>query len=660
MNLIYLALTLAILFANLAGLGQLCRRWLADTQLARAGGTLALCLAFFFIEHFVGLGRLVWLWPISTALSLWLLRDALRGRVFWLEQLPFALPFLFALTWRWGYPDITGIAEHATDLYFVNNYLDGTVLPPPDQWLPGMRFDFYYAFLHYAVALMARWLGLSGGVALALGGPVLFGFIGSLAWSLTGRWLAERWVRVVIVTALVAGGSGLSPLLPSLFPGDAESQIWASTRFIGKYDQNLPTPTGRHLFMPSRDMPRPAGFVPRELPLESPAYLAYLGDVHPPLGGFALLFFALALIARIERPERDEDLRPYTLLLGATLPLPLAINTWVFPLHVMLVLGWVLYRWRGQQQLHMQWGLAGACLGAALLYPFLSYFAASALPTPMSITRAINLTPLRQGLAVWWPVLWLIVMALVLGVRQKTLRWSGLGMLLLLLFTEFVMVNDPAAPGYERSNTVLKWWSWLYLAALVWLTTLLAAHTRRGLRLLALLPALASASLLLVEYGVWTHVPRPHAGRLQGDAWLHDDEASRAILEWLRGAPRGVVLESVDRGSYSASGILTLQAGQPSALGWPDHESQWRNAPAYLAERVDKVRLLYAGQLPDAGAYLKSLDVRYVVWGRSDTAKGTVAFEQMRASLASDYVWLPLLTEGAMQYGVFRRADPPR
>lgn len=654
-NAIYLAISLAILLANLAGLACLFRRWLPDTQLARAGGTLALCLALFFVEHFIGLGRLAFLWPISTLLSAWLLRSDYRRKAFYLAQLPFVLPFLLALAWRYGYPDITPVAEHLTDLYFVNNYVDGGRLPPPDQWMPGFRFDFYYAFLHYAVALMARWLGLSAGVAMSLGGPVVYGFIGSLAWSLSSRWLSDISVRVLIVLALLAGGTGVAPLLTHLFPGDAQTQMWADTRFIGKYDQILPTTFGQRLY--PKDARQAGGFVPRDLPLETSSYLMYLGDVHPPIAGFALLFFALALIGRIERPERDEDARPLAFALGATLPLPLAINTWVFPLQALLLAGWAAYRWRGRQAVHLEYGIAGAALASALLYPFLSYFAANALSTPMSITQHANLTPWRQGLTIWWPILWLIALALLQGAKDRLLRWSALGVLILLAFTELVTVNDPAAEGYQRTNTVLKWWSWLYPAALVWLTTLLAARPQRWVRWLALVPAVAVSSLLIAEYGVWQSTPRPHAGRLQGDGWLRDDEANRAILDWLRAAPRGVVLESADQGAYSPSAALTVQAGQPSALGWPDHESQWRNTPAFMAPRVEAARAFYAGNLPDAVNWLKTMDVRYVVWSRFDNAKGTAVLQQLKASLAPGYLWIPLAVNGEEQYGVFKRLD---
>ncbi|QNM97138.1 DUF2298 domain-containing protein [Chitinimonas koreensis] len=659
---IYLALTVAILLVNLAGLAAALARWLPDTQIARAAGVLGLCLLGFFAEHFVGLGGLSGLWPVSTAVAAWLLwRRRGDARAIALAQLPFAVPFLLVLGWRLAYPDLEPTAEKITDLYFVSNYLGGDTLPPPDRWLPGYRFDFYYGFLHYGTALLGRWLGLAAGPAMNLGGALVFGLLGSLGWSVAGRWVRPPALRGLLVAALLLGGTGIAPLLTALYPGNAIAQVWANTRFIGLYDQEIPVAWGQAWFGKAAAPGSPEAAAVRDLPLETPSYLLHLGDVHPPLGGFVLLFFALALMARLERAEDGAaaggDDRLLAGALGATVPLTLAVNTWVFPLQALLVAGWLAYRWRGRQALHGRPLALGGAAALFLLYPFLGHFAPNALSTPLVLTGANDHTPWRQGLVLWWPIAWLVALSLLQGPGRRLAWWSGLAVLAFWLLGEFVTVDDPGGDRYQRFNTTLKWWSWLYPAALVWLSALNLARPNRLWRALALLPAVAVLTYLLPLAHSWIETPRPHAGRLQGDGWLRDDRAQRAIVDWLRAAPRGLVLESVEQGAYSPSSAFALHAGQPSAAGWPDHESQWRGSPDFINERTELIRAIYRGNRPDALQWLRSQKVRYLVWSRYDQARGPAVLEQLKMQLAPGYAWLPLWTGGDEQYGVFRRLD---
>ncbi|MBM3117492.1 DUF2298 domain-containing protein [Jeongeupia naejangsanensis] len=662
MSLIYLALTLALLLVNLAGLARLVHRWLPDAQLARAGGVLALCLVLFFTEHFIGLGRLAWLWPVSTAVSVALIWRPAQQRSFWLAQLPFVVPFLVALAWRWGYPDIDATSEHLTDLYFISNYLSGDTLPPPDRWLPGAVFDCYYAFLHYAVALMGRWLNLSAGQAMNLGSAVLFGLIGSLAWSVARRFVASNALRGLIVATVIAGGTGVAPLLnvlyvaPDASPASAQSaavtRMWANTRFIGLYDRMSNSVPGQQLFPPNEP---PA----MELALETPSYLMYLGDVHPPLAGFVLLLFVLGLIARIERPDEGDadNVRVPAAAIGAAVTLCIAANAWVLPPMALLVTGWLLYRWRGKLPCLVPSTAAGVAVALVLLYPFLSYFALAGLHTPIVLTKPFEYSPLNEWLLLWWPVLLLVVLALSQGPRARLAWWSALGVLAMLALSELVTVDDPLGDRLQRFNTVLKWWSWLWPAAIVWLGAISLGSAARWRRIAAVVPLAASLSFVLPQLQFWWHNPRPHAGQITGDAWLRDDEANRAILGWLKAQPQGLVLENTDRTAYSPSSAFALFAGQPSMLGWPAHVAQWRGNPAYVGERADAARAIYAGAHPAARAWLIGQHVDYLVWSRFDAARGPVVLAQLKAALAPDYQWQPLWQAGTDEYGVFVRTS---
>lgn len=97
MNLIYLGFTLAILMLNVAGLTLLASRFLPLLVLARAAGILMFCMSMFFIEHFVGLGSLTWVWPITTLVSafvIWRNRTQLVENGFCRSEQVFVLAFL--------------------------------------------------------------------------------------------------------------------------------------------------------------------------------------------------------------------------------------------------------------------------------------------------------------------------------------------------------------------------------------------------------------------------------------------------------------------------------------------------------------------------------------------------------------------------------------
>lgn len=654
---LHLVLTLAIVLVNFAALGAVCQRWIADRQAARAAGLLALVLVLFFVEHFVGLKTLAWTWPATTIAALALLRRRLLERAFLAQELPFLLPLLWALAWRYAYPDIEPTAEQIPDLYFVSNYAAGERLPPPDLWLPGARFDFYYGLLHYAVALLARWLALDRGYALNLGGAILFGLLGSLAWSIVARFGAPRAARA----ARRGGGGGrhrTRAAATSPVSRRPIKQAWAGVRFIGLYDREAAPALASRLFAAS---PRAgAGDDPPELPLETPGYLLHIGDVHPPLGGFVLLLLALALIAGLHKPQQAEDPRALALALGASATAAWAVNAWVFPLHVLLVSGWALYRRLARLPAHGAWLALGALAAAALLAPFLTYFTAQAPATAPAATAAHDLTPWRQGLLIWWPVLWLVALSLTLGPRLSLARWSALGALALWLLAEAITIDDYNGGRYQRFNTVLKWWSWLYLGALVWLAAINLGAQRSWRRWAAAVPLAASAMYLAPLGSYWAQTPRPHAGRLQGDGWLRAETSQRALLEWLRTAPRGLVLESVERGAYAPTAALALFSGQPSALGWPDHVAQWRASPLVRA-RAEAARRLYRGQLPDAADWLQALSVSYVVWRSEDSAAyGGDALARLRAQLHGRYVWVPMDSGAPLAAGVLVRATERR
>lgn len=669
---IYLAVTLGVVLVNLFALTVVGARF-APAPIARVIGLLAICLPLFALEHFVGLGRLDGLWPLITLASLYALwRFAPSVKDLWRAEVVFLICLGYGLLWRLIDSNIDPAGEALTDLYFISNYLAGETLPPPDRWLGGEQpFDFYYGFQHYVAALMGRIFALSPGLTHNLAGPLAIGLLGSLAWFVAAQWIRQWWVRALVVATLLVGGNGLTPLMlgaidrvtetPEARAAAAVEQLWASTRFSGLYEDRVNTALGqRWLLEPmQREMDRLA----MDLPLETPAYLLLLGDFHPPLGGWVLLLLALALIAWIDGTARQGSaacVPPWaTGVLAATPVITMVTNAWVFPWQALLVGLWCAAR-ALRQEFDWRAAFAGITLSLALVYPFLAHFAAQALapsiePVPLEMhTRWV------VWLALHWPTLALLVLGVVTLViaRPSTPRdlWLPMTVVVVLLgFSEWYFFEDPNGGTFERFNTVLKSWSWLWPLALVALVPPLWAL---GGRLSKAIIATVCIAVLANGWNVGRYLWSAEiagGNDLSGAGWLRADVAQREILQYLAAAPAGVVLERPQGRAYDAVSAFALFAGKPAALGWPQHQEGWVGGSQYIANEASTAQQFFAGELANANDWLTARQVRYLVWSRRDE----LALPGMRARLDelinAHYAFRSVEVRGEQRIGYWER-----
>jgi uncharacterized membrane protein len=672
MSLIYLAIALGLLLVNLFALTVVGAR-LAPAPIARVTGLLAICLPLFAFEHFMGLGSLVWVWPLTTSASLYALwRFAPAVRELWRAEMIFLMCLGYGLLWRLVDSNIDPAGEALTDLYFISNYLSGETLPPPDRWLGGEQpFDFYYGFQHYVAALMGRVFALSPGLTLNLAGPLAIGLMGSLAWFVAARWIRPWWGRVLVVATLLLGGNGLTPLMLGAIERSTETsearataaveQLWASTRFSGLYEDRVNTAWGQRWLL--EPMQRETDRLAMDLPLETPAYLLLLGDFHPPLGGWVLLLFALALIAWIEGAARQASgarAPPWaTGVLAATPVITLVTNAWVFPWQALLVGLWCAARAR-HRELDWRAALAGVALSLALVYPFLGHFAAHALAPSIEPVPLVMHTRWAVWLGLHWPALVLLVLGFVTLViaRPSTPRDLWLPMIVIVTmlgFSEWLFFDDPNGGTFERFNTVLKSWSWLWPLALVALVPpLWALGGRLGKAVVATVCIALLANTWNIGRYLW-NVEIAGGSDLSGAGWLRADMAQREMLQYLSAAPPGVVLERPQGGAYDAVSAFALFAGKPAALGWPQHQEGWVGGSQYIANEAMTVRRFFAGELPNANDWLATRQVRYVVWSRRDE----LALPGMRARLdeliGSRYAFRSVEARGEQRIGYWER-----
>ena len=640
-----LVLVLLVLL-NLTGVALALQRWVASWWLARAAAPL-LVLIPFFLEHFFGWGSLHWLWPITTVFSLWMIATGWRVLgAHWGVECVYLGTFAYALAWRYAFPDITASSEKMTDVTFVANYLDGSRLPPVDRWLPPYPFDMYYAIQHYGAALMARMFATPAGTAYNLAICVIAASVATAgagtAWLLTRR----HGATILLTVALLVGGTGVSPFIRLILPAP---QLYSSIRFMGSAltPEAATLPVGDALVRwthASKDS--------LDLPVELFSYLIGLGDFHPPLSGYLLLMVALLAIALI---ESGEALTPAHAILGATVPLTIAANAWDLPLQAFLVAGWAAYRIWAKKRVAWIPLAIGAAMCLLLLEPFLARFAVHSLALHNGIRlvpRGLHTPPLL-GLLVFYPVLAVLALQLTCVERSRqSLAFCAI-FIALAAASELFFIDDIYSGKYERFNTVLKSWSWIYSATLLVIGALNLRSPSRVCR------AGTIAVLILIcgytrELGAaWFNPPKFHAGQLDGAAWLRDDPADRAVLIFLSSRPPAITLQRPSDRSYVPEPALAIFSDDAAFLGWSNHEDIWRAYRPDIDARADEVDKFYRAELPDSAQWLEQNGIHYVVWRGDDNR--LASFARLDQQLRGRYFWRDFTPLGGPKAGVWCR-----
>ncbi len=190
----------------------------------------------------------------------------------------------------------------------------------------------------------------------------------------------------------------------------------------------------------------------------------------------------------------------------------------------------------------------------------------------------------------------------------------------LTLLPEFFYLRDQF--GW-RMNTIFKFYyqAWIlwslaaaYATMMIWKSA--DSPLRRAGCTLCLL--LVAAGLVYPIFGVYTKTNQfnPAEFTLDGNAYMSRyAPGEAAAIEFLRSAPAGVVSEAVG-GSYSSFARVSTHSGQPTVLGWPGHESQWRGGAREIGSRQADIELLYhSADWTETLAILQRYHIRYVYVG---------------------------------------------
>jgi len=668
---------LALLAVNVWGLMLIAGLYWRNRWFALAAGPILAVTLIFAIECHHGLGpSLPGLNVFSTLLSVALITATSVGwepawlgerwtplvRAWRAEFAPrrlvvcfgvFAAIFLYAMSWRFIYPDIDGSSEKIADFSYICSYYTGATLPVPDAWFSPYLSTQYYSFQHYGAALMGRVLliptGSSYNIAycllIALGGTAFAGSVFMVA--------RRAWTRTAVIACFVIGGTGMTIL--DHFT-DTDVTPWTNMRFIGSAQMDKP-PLGPWLkaynnrFM----VPEPGNntFV-MELPGEIYSYVVFLGDYHAPLSGYYLLGLCAMGMILWTRTRQDR----YAIISGSTLTWTLLANTWVLPLQGLAIFMWLAVNWRDWRRL-----LPAVAAGAAIVWlgawVYLSAFtsAASGYDTAVRLVPWIEHTPPLLLLLFLLPTIAFIVLGFASGNAQG--RRLAVFWLLLLVFTEFFYVDDEYTGHYDRFNTTLKWWPWVMAGTLMTLAPYVMEQARRRWVRIAgfvfcLYPCFYAYDL---SKPMWFG-PKDSMGKIEGTHYLTRDEFPRLMLGRLKVEKPGVVIERPEeKGGFTNSAVIPLFAGQRMWLGWWGHELLWRENREDVRRRHDRLMLFYSGGIPDAGKWLVAQGIDYVLWYRpGDTPE---LWEKINKAVSPDYVWCDILTyqnEDGRRVGLWKRA----
>ena len=204
---------------------------------------------------------------------------------------------------------------------------------------------------------------------------------------------------------------------------------------------------------------------------------------------------------------------------------------------------------------------------------------------------------------------------------------------LMVLAPEFVYLQDNFG---ARMNTIFKFY---YQAWMLWsLSAAFAAVVVMNKRALISKIILTVFIILGLIYPVLafpekTNGFNPSQGfTLDAGAYLSQHQPLEAeAIAWLSQADEGVVAEAVG-GQYSGYARVSTLSGQPTVLGWPGHEGQWRGGYVEVGSRESDIRVLYeTHNWLTALEIIQRYDIRYIYIGSlemSTYALNPLKFEQ--------------------------------
>ena len=203
----------------------------------------------------------------------------------------------------------------------------------------------------------------------------------------------------------------------------------------------------------------------------------------------------------------------------------------------------------------------------------------------------------------------------------------------------------------------MKWWGWIWCGGIVSLGALCLGSAARAIRWTA------TVTLLLVSFYAYDIgrsfiiTGKSDLGHLSGHHWMTQDPTTKAVINYLKDAPRGIVLENEYGYAYTNTSLYALFTGKPVLLGWPIHLLTWRGDVPDVWALNTQIIEFYKGDLRDSLDWLLLNNVQYIVWSSTENDKDPKGFEKIRQQISSRYVWKEFYLAGDYRVGLWVRTS---
>ena len=613
---------------------------------------IALVILLNFIEHFVALPDLLPLFPVLAVLLLWLV---MRPGYPWREVLLPAGIFLgsFAFTYliRCLQPDILPSSDGLSDLNKINNFCQGSTLPPVDSWLPPFHYIWYYSLQHYAASVIKRLFDVNLGVSY----NAAHAFLSALT-CVAGAAAAHRlsggrlWIVIAIPFLIESAATGTSAYIQLT---QHEPSMWYANNLSGgilDYDTARAAGTNAHNELLWRWL---AHNPYRErLELQAPGFWTWRDEYHANASGHLLTLLAIYIISELVLLRRSA----WPWIMAVLTPL-LAVDasTWAYPITLLLCGGTVIFALCAGRRPASP-GRAALILFGALILLWPSLYDVTSSPEVPDIIRTKPewLVSWREFIVQWWPIVTLWICGCVLF-RQISfgVRWILFVLPLMLIAVEWITIEG-------RYNTIEKMWGYTYGAGLITLFPIVAARAGVVFRTITFLLLFSTAVSLFawvkitVRWAPWAD----SVFHLEGDGLIERDAQKKKMLHVMEQVKRATFLSGKSVWCYNESPSLAVFSGNRSYSAWFYFESV-ADYPEEAKYRSGLNNDFYAGTMADPLKFLLSNNITgVVIW--PDDAIPDAQLATLAKTLAASYDYIDCRGDGAHNAGVFLvRPLPP-
>ena len=610
---------------------------------------LALVVLLNFIEHLVALPTLLILLPLFLGATVWM---TVSGRYFKqpviLPSAVFLAAFAFTFAVRCLHADISYTSDGISDLNMINNFSQGQTLPPPDTWMPGYRFEWYYDLQHYAASVVERLLAVKIGVADNVSHALL-----SALTCVVGAAAAHRisggklWITLAVPFLIESAATGTSAYL---FLTCHNTDLWLPFDLSGGMtlphpdnNPNWQNPIWKFLLWD----PRPEILhldTPATLRLQVPGIWTWRDEYHANASGHLLSLFSVLIIAELVHVQKT--IWPWVLAVITPL-LAATTSAWALPITVLLCWIIVPVAWLcGRRPASIHATLWTLFIAVTLLWP--AFYNATSSPQ-FPVIKWIDphdRAPLLEFLVQWWPILLLWICGCVCFRKLSFgLRWVLIVVPIMLIGIELVTIDS-------RYNMIEKMWGYTWGTALIALFPVVASRAGVAFRLVTILllfSALVSLSTFVKDVcgGTWDNA----AFHLEGTQYITADDQKKRMLQVVGQTKHATYLSGKCAFCYNEAPALAVFTNNKSYIAW----SWFESLTNYINEADYRSKLdndFYSGAMTDRLHFLQANKIAGVlIWPDDNLSDDFLA--KLRKELEPTYDYIDCKGSGDKNAGVF-------